>query len=90
MITHDLYNPVLISPCEEGADELRITSGYATSAMASRHLEDLKKINPETKVSLLVGMCPTDGVSLGNHKWVQSLVSKNFMCSYVKEPPPIH
>lgn len=91
MITQDLYNSVLLSPCkEEGADELRIISGFATSAMASRHLEDLQQINPSAKISLLVGMCPTDGISLGNHKGFQGLVSDNFKCSYVKEPPAVH
>ena len=45
MISNDLYNQVLIKPSEDGADKLQIISGYATSAMAFHHLEELKSIN---------------------------------------------
>jgi hypothetical protein len=99
MIYKDLYNEVLVKPYQEGADTLKIISGYATSAMASDHLEDLNKKHLDVHISLLVGMCPSDGLSLSNHHGFQSIVSskvdifKNrFSCSYIYNipPPPIH
>jgi hypothetical protein len=97
MIYKDLYNEVLVKPCREGADTLKIISGYATSAMASDHLEDLHKNHLDVRVSLLVGMCPSDGLSLSNHHGFQSIASSkvdtfknHFSCSYIYKRPPIH
>jgi viroplasmin and RNaseH domain-containing protein len=97
MIYKDLYDKVLVKPCEEGADTLKIISGYATSAMASDHLEDLHKKHLNAHISLLVGMCSSDGLSLSNHHGFQSLVSSkvdifknHFSCSYIYKRPPIH
>ncbi len=93
MITKDLYQTALIKPCSQGADELRIVSGYATSAMASRHIGDLREVNPSVKITLLVGMCPVDGITLGNHKGFQeiaSVASNNFVCGYIASAPPVH
>jgi hypothetical protein len=97
MIYTDLYNEVLIKPCQEGADSLKIVSGYATSAMVSDHLSDLYEKELNAHISLLVGMCPSDGLSLSNHNGFQSIVNsqvndfKNrFSCSYIYKAPPIH
>jgi hypothetical protein len=43
MIYQNIYYETLIRPCEEGADCLKIISGYASSTMALQHLEDLRK-----------------------------------------------
>ncbi|GHT13393.1 NgoFVII family restriction endonuclease [Planctomycetales bacterium] len=93
MITTGLYDSVLIAPCLDGANELKIISGFATSAMASCHIADLQNRNQNVKISLLLGMCPSDGISLGNHRGFQSLVSdnqSNFTCSYISQAPPVH
>jgi hypothetical protein len=97
MIYTDLYNEVLIKPCREGADRLKIVSGYATSAMALGHLEDLHKKHLNAHITLLVGMCPSDGLSMSNHHGFQSLVNSNteafkekFVCSYIYKAPPVH
>jgi len=97
MIYKDLYNEVLIKPCQEGANNLKIISGYATSAMASDHLDDLSKKNLDVKISLIVGMCPIDGLSLSNHNGFQSIINSqvgsfqnHFSCSYIYKAPPIH
>jgi hypothetical protein len=97
MIYSELYNEVLIKPSQEGADTLKIISGYATSAMASDHLEDLHKKHLKVNISLLVGMCPSDGLSLSNHRGFQSIVNsemdsfKNrFSCSYIYKAPSVH
>ena len=75
MIYKEMYNEVLIKPGREGADKLKIISGYATSAMVSDHLEDLHEKKLNVHISLLVGMCPSDGLSLSNHYGFQSIVT---------------
>jgi hypothetical protein len=97
MIYTNLYNEVLIKPCQEGADSLKIISGYATSTMASGHLEDLYEKHLKARITLLVGMCPTDGLSMSNHRGFQSIVNSNtdafkkhFMCSYIYKAPAVH
>ena len=75
--TPNLFNDILLAPLSRDADELRIVSGYATSAMAERHLMEIKEQhlmgNEELKLSLLVGMCPRDGISITNHQGFTSL-----------------
>jgi hypothetical protein len=97
MIYTDLYNEVLIKPCQEGADNLKIISGYASATMAYSHLKDLSERKLKVKINLLVGMCPTDGVSLSNHQGFQSIVNSHakafkshFMCSYIYKPHAVH
>ena len=93
MIFKDLYNEVLIKPAQEGADDLKIISGYASSAMAFHHLEKLKKSHLPVKISLFVGMCPVDGIALSNHKGfreIMRLCENRFQCSYVFEKPAVH
>ena len=84
--TPDLYNEILLDPLSRNADELRIVSGYATSAMAERHLMG----NERLKLSLLVGMCPRDGISITNHLGFVSLARSHaggFQCHYRLELP---
>ena len=95
MIYKDLYKQVLIQPCNEGANHLKIVSGYATSAMASRHLEDLREKGLYAHISLLVGMCPSDGLSVSNHRGFQNILNSdmyknNFSCSYIYKAPSVH
>ncbi|MDR0761923.1 MAG: NgoFVII family restriction endonuclease [Campylobacteraceae bacterium] len=82
-------------PCRDGANRLKIISGYATSAMAFHHLEKLRRNNLDVKISLLIGMCSVDGLSVSNHKGFQNIVSseeyKNkFSCSYIYKTPSVH
>ena len=94
MISSNLYQDTLIKPIAEGADELLVVSGYATSAMAFHHLSEISEYNPDVRVSLLVGMVPTDGISVSNHKGFQSIMKSEFQhrfsCGYVLENPPVH
>jgi len=93
MYSTNLYRNILINPAKQGADELCIVSGYATAAMAFHHLSELKKINNEIKVNLIVGMTASDGISANNDKAFKHLVetdfSHNFKCSYVTKNAPI-
>lgn len=94
MITTNLFEEVLIKPVAEGADKLCIVAGFASSAMAYRHLEKAKSTNPSLKVELVVGMCPRMGIPLGEHKGFQKLVEEDFVgkfqCSYIHKSPPVH
>jgi len=95
MIFTNLYAQALIQPCDEGANHLKIISGYATSAMAFHHLEDLRIKGFNPKISLLVGMCPSDGLSVSNHRGFQNILSSDvyknhFSCSYIYKAPSVH
>jgi HKD family nuclease len=97
MIYTNFYNEVLIKPCQDGADTLKIISGFATSSMAFDHLEDLHDKSLKANIKLFVGMCPSDGLSFSNHYGFQSIVKSDedsfrgrFVCSYIYKAPPIH
>lgn len=92
--TPDLFNDILLAPLSREADELRIVSGYATSAMAERHLMEIEERhlmeNEGLKLSLLVGMCPRDGISITNHQGFISLARHRggaFQCHYRLDVP---
>lgn len=94
MLSENLFEEVLIQPAHNGANKLSVVSGYATSAMAFRHLETLKENNHEIEVELIVGMSPVEGLSQTNHKGFQELMQStyagNFSCSYLIKMPPVH
>jgi len=94
MIYTDLYNEVLIKPCQEGADSLKIISGYASSAMAFHHLEELRKKKMDVHISLLLGMGSADGISFSNHQGFLNIISSDysskFACGYIYKTPPVH
>ncbi|NLW30018.1 MAG: NgoFVII family restriction endonuclease [Fibrobacter sp.] len=94
MITKCLYDEILLNPIKDGADTCHIVSGYATSAMAFHHLQAAFEMNSKMKAHLIVGMCPTDGIAVSNHKGFQKLMSEDFEgrfeCSYITSLPPLH
>lgn len=94
MFDEQLFKNVLLNPIEKGADNLKIISGYATSAMAFHHLNKVKDLEKKIQVSLVVGMTPDDGLSLSNHRGFQKIMSEDyhesFECSYIMKPPPVH
>ncbi|MDP1624514.1 MAG: NgoFVII family restriction endonuclease [bacterium] len=94
MLSKNLFDEVLMQPAQIGANKLYVVSGYATAAMAFRHLKNLKENNHEVEVELIVGMSPVDGLSQTNHKGFQELMQTtyagNFSCSYLTEMPPVH
>ena len=96
MISSNLFQSILIDPATiNGCNKLLIASGYATSAMAFHHLNELRSrgIN-NVEVNLIIGMSPTDGISLSNHSGFQQIMSEefnqNFQCSYRFNSPPFH
>jgi len=94
MIHDSLFSQVLIDPIINGASELLVVSGYATSAMAFHHLEKINEIGAEVNIRPLVGMCSSDGISISNHRGFQKIMnesySDHFSCSYIYDPPPVH
>lgn len=95
IIYEDFFDKVLLEPFREGADDLKIISGYASSAMAFHHLEKIRTThNTQLNISLLVGMCPLDGVSLSNHQGFTKIQNEDFpshfVCNYIHELPQVH
>ena len=96
--TKDFRELVLLDPIRQGAECLKIISGYATHTMASWHIKEIsdKKRNP-IKITLIVGMCPFDGISEAVHEGFKSIMSRNgtphqsdFLCQYIIEGVPVH
>lgn len=96
----DFRDLVLLDPIQQGADHLKIVSGYASPTMASWHIkaiaESEQNLNP-IKITLIVGMCRLDGISRSTHEGFKDIVSKNgtprqssFTCQYVVEGTPVH
>jgi hypothetical protein len=97
MICKNLYDEVLIKPCREGADTLKIISGYASSTMASEHLESLGENQLAPQISLFIGMCTENGLRMSDHQGFKNLMSfvnnsfkGKFECSYIRNRPPLH
>lgn len=95
MLTEKLFDELLLAPVlNEGANQLYVVSGYATSAMAFHHFDVLRKKKIEIQVQLIVGMCGQDGLSISNHKGFQQLMQSDlvgkFECSYLVNSSPVH
>lgn len=93
----DFRDHVLLAPIREGARQLKIISGYATHTMASWHITEIaSQILSPIEISLIVGMCQFDGISMSVHDGFKDLVARNtsnqstFMCQYVTEGVPVH
>lgn len=94
LIVNDLYNKVLLEPALEDVNNLYIVSGYASSAMAFHHAENLRHIKKDISVHLIVGMVAKDGLSVANHLAFKKLMTHDlvgrFECSYLIERPAVH
>jgi len=94
MITTELFEKILIEPSKQGANQLYIVSGYATSAMAFHHLNMIQKNDKNIDINLIIGMTTQDGLSASNHRGFQQLMEEefpnNFKCNYISSVPPVH
>lgn len=94
MITKNLFEEVLVKPVIEGADKLLVVSGFASSAMAFHHLEEIRKAKKSIEVELIVGMTCKEGLSEVDHKGFQKIATVDyagkFQCSYIDKNPPVH
>jgi len=94
----DLEKKVLIDPAQEGANELRIISAYASPSMVAWHIQALADLNIQpVQIKLIVGMCPFDGLSMVANCGFKKLVEtefgpeySSFNCQYVYKSPAVH
>ncbi len=101
MIVDDLVRKILTAPYKRGADHLKVLTGYATAAMAKRHLIQADEIAsdpqiqlPELSVEVVYGMSERDGIPLTQHQTFVDMSTSSFKgrfsCHYVVDPPPVH
>ena len=94
MISRNLYSEALIKPLQLGVNKLYIVSGYASATMASRHIKDILDYRSDFKISLIIGMCPLDGLDTASHNGFVNLMENSagidFECKYVCESPAVH
>ena len=99
VVSQNLFEHALMKPLVSSAkpDNLRIVSGYATHAMAARHLIEATSHGKTLNIDLIYGMAGSDGVSKINHLGFLSLIAHkefnyngSFDCSYVKKPKSVH
>lgn len=99
VVDNDLFEYALMKPLfrADAPDSIKILSGYATHAMAARHLIEVTARKKSLSVDLVYGMAGADGVSKINHVGFTSLESHRefayngkFTCAYVKKPSSVH
>jgi hypothetical protein len=98
LYNNDFRNHILIEPIRCGADKLKIISGYATHTMASWHITEIaSKFQRPIDISLVVGMCVFDGISIDVHEGFNNIIARNntqnqsnLTCQYVCEGAPVH
>ncbi len=94
-LTDDLFEKVLVEPVIRGATELYIVTGYASSAMVTRHFEEITKTQQrELSIDLHVGMSGRDGLSrrtlLGLQAIPRQIGSRTFNCTFSSRGSSIH
>lgn len=89
MITNNLYKKVLINPISGGNDELFIVSGYSSATFLSRHLSEIKNINPKVKLNLLIGM-PHKRNDHSAYLNIKNLYPDSFDGYYYSGRPGVH
>jgi hypothetical protein len=58
LITQNLFEKALLEPTQIGAIELHVVSGYASPAMVTKHLEELRAIGVHKFSIDLLGSAP--------------------------------
>lgn len=99
VVDDELFEYALIKPLfrSDAPNSIKIVSGYATHAMAARHLIESTSRKKSLSVDLIYGMAGSDGVSKINHLGFISLeqhkefaYNDDFTCSYVRKPSSVH
>ena len=98
MLSTKFRDIVLLDPIKQGADKLKVITGYATHTMASWHIEEIvsRQYSP-IEITLIVGMCKLDGISKAVHEGFNSIIARNgtsiqsdLVCQYVIDGAPVH
>lgn len=95
---NDFREKILLYPILQGADHLRIVSGYATHTMASWHIAEIKeRFGAAVDIDLIVGMCGLDGLSRSVHEGFKEIMrhrqttsQSRLTCKYIVEGRPVH
>ncbi|MCW8932608.1 MAG: NgoFVII family restriction endonuclease [Gammaproteobacteria bacterium] len=92
MFNNELFDTILLNPVDDyKADKIVVVSGYASSAMAYKHLA---KLNERVSIDLVIGMAKLDGIGYGTHVNYKKLsiidYPDRFRCSYYTGEIPIH
>ena len=89
MIERNFAQQILFLPISNGADELRIISGYSTPNMASWLIKNIQERHMEPiSIKLILGMTPYNGISTEAHRGFIDLrhshypQQSKFVCSY--------
>ena len=100
LYTENFSDRILFQPIQEGADQLKIISGYAMPTMASWHIKEIAepiRNLPPIDITLIVGMAKFDGILQTAHEGFKGIMARNgtrnqsnFTCQYVCEGAPIH
>lgn len=94
MTQEKLFETVLIEPLSHSCDELHIVSGYSHPTMATRHYEEIDRMEKKVHVNLIIGMCQADGILRNDHDLFRELVAEHyptyFNCRYVTKGKPVH
>lgn len=98
MIMHDIANTVLFEPLALDVNELYILSGYAVPSMLAWYINKLDgRTGCPIKISVLVGMIPSDGISETIHDEYVQLVNKplpayiaEISCNYLYKAPAVN
>ena len=97
MLTDNLFQKILIEPAlDGGADCLRVVSGFASTGLASHHIQELIRNDVTARIELIVGMTPAQGLDEAHHLGFKRLSTKyrsqpvSFECRYVHTMPPVH
>ena len=94
----DLREKILLEPVSNGADKLRIISGYSAHTMVSWHISEIeKRFERPVRIDLTVGMCIRDMLFRPIHEGFKSIMKNRcserkseFICKYIVEGSPVH
>ena len=78
-----------MDPCNSGANELFIVSGYASATFAHKHVKDLLRTNDNKKVNLIIGM-PTKAADHQGFLNISKAHPGNFSGFYFQGRPNVH
>ena len=82
----EMRDKVLLEPVSQGADTLRIISGYSSHAMASWHISQIRELfGKSVNIELIVGMCLTDMLFRPVHNSFMEIMRNSpfFTCRYI-------
>ncbi|MBR0222016.1 MAG: NgoFVII family restriction endonuclease [Synergistaceae bacterium] len=96
--SYELREKILIEPVANGADSLRILSGYAANTMVSWHFGEIQeRFGKNINIDLIIGMCGKDGLFKPVHEGFKNLMTfgqegneSKLTCRYIIEGKPVH